>query len=65
MFLAPIVLVTCNRPNIFRTIDAMEANQYTDKSNLMIFCEVPRLDADKQDVNNARHNSVIIVRKAK
>jgi GT2 family glycosyltransferase len=53
--LAPIALFVYNRPDhTRRTIIHLQKNTLADESRLYIFCDAPKIDADKAKVNEVR-----------
>ena len=56
MELAPILLFTYNRPeHTRRTLEALKNNLLAQESELFIFSDAPKSDADKQKVAEVRN----------
>ena len=52
MSLAPIVLFVYNRPqHTLKTLEALMQNELAEKSELFIYCDGPKADAKKEDLD--------------
>ena len=64
MKLAPIIVFCYNRPwHVEQTLEALSRNVYADESELYIFCDGPKYDATKEQINKIRETRIVVRKK--